>query len=127
MSKITDELNKLITLETTSNMTAEQQAYVSGLSDALDIVLQYSDEDYVIGKRYFVLMPDGKYHAKIEEMRLYRITNKKRLCYCFSTDLDSENPRPSLVLSSKSNLILRVYKSKEEAEKNIDCLWRRSR
>ena len=127
MNKITDELKKLITLETTSNMTAEQQAYVSGLSDALDIVLQNTDEDYVIGKRYFVLMPDGKHHAKIEEMRLYKITNKKRFCYCFSTDLESDYPHPSLVLSSKDTLILRVYKSREEAEKNIYSLWRRSR
>lgn len=127
MNKIAEELNKLITLQITSDMTADQQAYVAGLSDALDIVLQYSDEDFVIGKRYFVLMPDGKHHAKIEEMRLYKITSRKRLCYCFSTDLESNCPRPSLVLSSKSNLILRVYKTKEEAEKNIDSLWRRSR
>ena len=110
-------------------MTAEQSAYIAGLSDALDIVLKYSDDDYTIGKRYFVLMPDGKHHAKIEEMRLYRITHKKRDCYCFTRLLGNATncESPSLVLSSKSSLLLRVYKTKEEAEQNIDRLWRRSR
>ena len=43
MNKIAEELNKLITLQITSDMTAVQQAYVAGLSDALDIVLQYEN------------------------------------------------------------------------------------
>lgn len=127
MKRVIEELNKQITINSSLDMTDEQSSYVAGLSDALDIVLKYSEEEFTLNKRYFVLMPDGYHHAKIEEMKLYKITSRKRECYCFTRKLNDPfcNVTPDLVLSSKDSLLLRVYKTREDAEKNIDCLWRR--
>lgn len=127
LNKIIEELNQKITLETSPNMTSEQEYYVAGLSDALDIIKSYIENSYIIGNTYFVLMPDGKHNNKVVEMRLYKINRKKRCCYCFTAQLKDTNcPNPDLVLSNETNLKLRVYKTKEEAEKNKDNkLWRR--
>lgn len=110
-------------------MTTEQEHYIAGLSDALDIVKANIENSYVIGNTYFVLMPDGKYNTKVVEMRLYKINKKKRCCYCFTERLNNFNyPNPDLVLSSETSLKLRVYKTKEEAERNKNNnFWRRNR
>lgn len=107
-------------------MTSEQEHYIAGLSDALDIVKAHIEDNYIIGNTYFVLMPDGKHNNKVVEMRLYKINKKKRCCYCFTSQLkDTHCPNPDLVLSNETSLKLRVYKTKEEAEKNKDNkLWR---
>lgn len=125
--KIIEALNQKITLETSINMTPEQESYVAGLSDALEIVKSNIDDRYVIGNTYFVLMPDGEHSNKVVEMRLYKINRQKRCCYCFTKQLNSFNyPNPDLVLSSEASLKLRVYKTRDEAMKNIDNkLWRR--
>lgn len=129
MQKIIEALNQKITLETSINMTTEQEHYIAGLSDALDIVKANIENSYVIGNTYFVLMPDGKYNTKVVEMRLYKINKKKRCCYCFTERLNNFNyPNPDLVLSSETSLKLRVYKTKEEAERNKNSnFWRRNR
>lgn len=129
MQKIIEALNQKITLETSLNMTSEQEHYIAGLSDALDIIKAHIEDDYIIGNTYFVLMPDGKYNTKVVEMRLYKINKKKRCCYCFTKELKEYNyTTPDLVLSSKTSLKLRVYKTKEEAEKNKNNnFWRRKR
>lgn len=129
MQKIIEALNQKITLETSINMTTEQEHYIAGLSDALDIVKANIENSYVIGNTYFVLMPDGKYNTKVVEMRLYKINKKKRCCYCFTERLNNFNyPNPDLVLSSETSLKLRVYKTKEEAERNKNNnFWRRNR
>lgn len=108
-------------------MTPEQEHYVAGLSDALNIIKTNIEDDYIIGNTYFILMPDGKHNTKVVEMRLYKINRQKRCCYCFTKQLDSFHyPNPDLVLSSEASLKLRVYKTKEEAERNKDNnLWRR--
>lgn len=127
LQKIIEALNQKITLETSLNMTSEQEHYIAGLSDALDIVKAHIKDDYIIGNTYFVLMPDGKYNTKVVEMRLYKINKKKRCCYCFTKELKEYNyTTPDLVLSSETSLKLRVYKTKEEADINKNNnLWRR--
>lgn len=127
LQKIIEALNQKITLETSLNMTSEQEHYIAGLSDALDIVKTHIEDGYIIGNTYFVLMPDGKYNTKVVEMRLYKINKKKRCCYCFTEQLKNFNyPNPDLVLSSETSLKLRVYKTKEEADINKNNnLWRR--
>lgn len=127
LQNIIEALNQKIILETSLNMSPEQEHYVAGLSDALDIIKANIEDGYIIGNTYFVLMPDGNYNNKVVEMRLYKINRQKRCCYCFTKELNvSHYPNPDLVLSSEASLKLRVYKSKEEAEKNRDNkLWRR--
>lgn len=127
LQKIIEALNQKITLETSLNMTSEQEYYIAGLLDALDIVKANIEDSYVIGNTYFVLMPDGKYNTKVVEMRLYKINKQKRCYYCFTEQLKNFNyPNPDLVLSSETSLKLRVYKTKEEADINKgNNLWRR--
>lgn len=129
LQKIIEALNQKITLETSFDMTSEQEHYIAGLSDALDIVKAHIEDNYIIGNTYFVLMPDGKYNTKVVEMRLYKINKKKRCYYCFTKQLKNLNyPNPDLVLSSETSLKLRVYKTKEEAERNKNNnFWRRNR
>lgn len=61
LQKIIEALNQKITLETSLNMTSEQEYYIAGLLDALDIVKANIEDSYVIGNTYFVLMPDEKF------------------------------------------------------------------
>lgn len=128
MQKIIEELNRKIILESSHEMTKEQEYYVAGLSDALEIIQQNIEDDYIIGRTYYVLMPDGKYDTKIEKMRLYRINKKKRWSYCFTKYLTGDVVSPDLVLSSKTSLNLRIYKNREDAERNRNNnFWRRNR
>lgn len=83
LQQIIEALNQKITLETSLNMTSEQEHYIAGLSDALDIVKANIEDSYVIGNTYFVLMPDGKYNTKVVEMRLYKINKKETLLLLF--------------------------------------------
>lgn len=128
MQKIIEELNRKIILESSHEMTKEQEYYVAGLSDVLEIIQQNIEDDYIIGRTYYVLMPDGKYNTKIEKMRLYRINKKKRWSYCFTKYLTGDVVSPDLVLSSKTSLNLRIYKNREDAERNRNNnFWRRNR
>lgn len=128
MQKIIEELNRKIILESSHEMTKEQEYYVAGLSDALEIIQQNIEDDYIIGRTYYVLMPDGKYNTQIEKMRLYRINKKKRWSYCFTKYLTGDVVSPDLVLSSKTSLNLRIYKNREDAERNRNNnFWRRNR
>lgn len=128
MQKIIEELNRKIILESSHEITKEQEYYVAGLSDALEIIQQNIEDDYIIGRTYYVLMPDGKYNTKIEKMRLYRINKKKRWSYCFTKYLTGDVVSPDLVLSSKTSLNLRIYKNREDAERNRNNnFWRRNR
>lgn len=128
MQKIIEELNRKIIVESSHEMTKEQEYYVAGLSDALEIIQQNIEDDYIIGRTYYVLMPDGKYNTKIEKMRLYRINKKKRWSYCFTKYLTGDVVSPDLVLSSKTSLNLRIYKNREDAERNRNNnFWRRNR
>ncbi len=125
MQKVIEELNRRITDETTTNMTKEQEYYVSGLSDALEIVKSCYDSEFVIGRTYFVLTLDRFNNARVEKMRLYRINKKKRMSYCFTRYLTGDVVKPDLVLCSEGSLKLRVFTSREEAEKNrSSVLWR---
>lgn len=49
LQKIIEALNGKITSETTLNMTKEQEYYVAGLSDALEIVKSCYESEFVIG------------------------------------------------------------------------------
>lgn len=117
MQSIIDAINAKITVETSLNMTTEQEYYIAGLSDALEIVKEHMEQDYAIGKTYYVIMPDDFNDVKIEQMRLYRINKKKKLAYCFTRYLTGNVSAPDLVLYSKGSLKLRVHETKEEAEK----------
>lgn len=126
LHKVIDALNSKITSETHSNMTKEQEYYVIGLADALEIVKEISEERYVIGRTYYVLIPDKLYGVNVEPMKLYRINHKKRTSYCFTRHLTGNEVTPDLVLNSEGSLKLRVFNTREEAEKNKNIfLWRR--
>ena len=125
LQKVIEALNGRITAETTLNMTKEQEYYVAGLSDALEIVKSCYESEFVIGCTYFVLTLDRFNNAQVEEMRLYRINKKKRWSYCFTRYLTGDTVNPDLVLCSEGCLKLRVFTSREEAEKNkSSVLWR---
>lgn len=121
MQKIIDKLNSMITMETSTNMTSEQEYYVAGLADALQVIEEMLAEELSIGKTYFVIMykDDEPY---IEEMKLYRINDRNKKTYCFTKNIDSNSPTPDLVLASEHSLKARVFNSQEEAERGKDLL-----
>lgn len=108
--------------------TKEHESYVAGLADALEIIKETINGGLVIGEIYYVLMPKGETEATIVPMKLYRINQKTKKSYCFSKELRDYNhlysPSPDLVLYSQTSIKLRVFKSREEAEKNMNILWR---
>ena len=126
MQEIIDRINRKIVLETAPNMTSEQEHYISGLADAVQIIKECIEDNPIIGKRYFVIM----YHDKekrnpyVEEMMLYRINYKKKTSYCFTRNLSNKNPTPDLVLSSKEGLALRVFETREKAESRKYLAWK---
>ncbi len=125
LQKIIEALNGKITSETHFNMTKEQEYYVAGLADALEIVKNVSEEQYVVGRTYYVLTLDKYNMAQVEPMRLYRINRKKRLSYCFTRYLTGDIVTPDVVLNSEGSMKLRVFTTREEADKNKgSVLWR---
>ena len=122
MQEIINKLENMILLETKPNMTKEQEYYVAGIADALEVVKKYSSNDLIVGKHYFVIMykNNKKNNPYIEEMKLYRINKKQRQVYCFTRNLKGHNETPDLVLASKAGLTMRVFESKIEAERNKD-------
>lgn len=116
LEKITEKLNRMINVESAATMTAEQEHYVAGLSDALRVVEDYADEQLVIGHKYYVIMKNKVQIPKyiVKEMQLYRINyNKQKVSYCFTDDFD--NPTPSLVLYSEIGLKKRVFRKYDDA------------
>lgn len=65
LQKVIEALNGRITAETTLNMTKEQEYYVAGLSDALEIVKSCYESEFVIGRTYFVLTLDRFNNAQV--------------------------------------------------------------
>ena len=125
MKEIIEKIKSKIMLESSSHMTKEQEYYVSGLADALQIIEDSLDKELKIGNTYFVIMQDNNGFPYVEEIRLYRINKKKRWSYCFTRYLTGDYPCPDLVLSSKGGLMMRVFKSKEEAESRKSLVqWR---
>lgn len=120
MQRIIDKINHRIITETSIDMTPEQEAYVSGLADAIEIIREEYNDSLKVGNIYYVLMPPkcNETYTKIIPMRLYRINKKSKWAYCFSDDINpsSKNPYPSLVLYSKESLKRRVFSTREEAE-----------
>lgn len=108
-------------METSTNMTSEQECYVAGLADALQVIEEMLAEELSVGKTYFVIMyKDDKPY--IEEMKLYRINDKSKKVYCFTKNIDYKSPTPDLVLTSEHSLKARVFNSRDEAERGKDLL-----
>ena len=116
MDEIIDILKSKILLESAPGMTEAQTYYVAGLSDALQIIEDYLENNLQIGKQYYVITHKDM-DAKVELMTLYRINHKTKNAYCFTRDKD--NPNPDLVLYSKGGLKLRVFDDYITAEKSI--------
>ena len=118
MQEIIEKLNRMILLETHANMSKEQECYVAGIADALQVIEEHMGNDLIIGKHYFVIMykDNNRYDPYVEEMKLYRINKKRKQVYCFTRNLKNNNSTPDLVLASKGGLAMRVFKTREEAE-----------
>ena len=63
---------------------------------------------------------------KVVKMRLYKITQKYKMYYNFTADINNMRNRNDLTLSNQQSIKMRVFKTREEAEshKNI-MVWRR--
>ncbi len=116
MQEIIEILKRKIVVESSANMTDEQQSYIVGLSDALQIIEEYCSGQLIIGHKYYVISYIDK-QPKVEYMTLYRINNKQKCAYCFTRN--HQHPTPDVVLYSKSGLKLRVFNDYESAQNGI--------
>jgi len=136
MQEIIKELMSKISSETTKTITSEMQFYIAGLADALEVVRKRINDKLVPGNEYYVLMPVGETRGRPTaqnefrplKMFLYQIKIKKsgREIYCFSVaeETDWFCGSDLIQFSNPTTLKLRVFKSKEEAEKHKDTkLW----
>lgn len=123
MQEIIEKLKNKITLETTANMTSEQEYYVTGLCDALQILEEAKEDDLKVGHKYFVIMfhdTTNQTNPYIQEMKLYRINNKQKRTYCFTKNLTTNhNCQPDLMLYNKGSIKMRVHETYADAEKSI--------
>lgn len=121
MQDIIYRLKDMIAKNQSQEMTPEQQQYVVGLQDALDLIENSVADNLIIGNTYFVIMyrNGDKYLPYIEEMKLYKISQKSVKCsYCFTRNLNItkySSGTPDLVLASKKGLAERVFFTKEQA------------
>lgn len=116
MKDIIEEIERKISIEKSPNLSIEQKCYLSGMADALEIVKSHYNRLLVPGKNYFVLTHQGT-DIQIENMTLYRITQKKKVSYTFTRDYS--NPTPDLILYGKYGIQLRVFNDYQSAEKGI--------
>lgn len=125
MNDVIDKLKRLILLNTKSEMTSEQEHYVTGLADALELIESSVADNLIIGNRYFVIMyKNGDIHMPyVTEMKLYKISSGSiKKSYCFTFNLANgkyHSNHPDLVLASRKGLAERVFFTKEQAEKHI--------
>lgn len=103
-----------------------QEYYVAGLSDALGIIMKHLNKQLTIGSYYYVIMPKDDVTNKIVKMRLYKITQKQKLYFSFTSNNISKYPTNDLTLSNPKSIQMRVFDSEEEAHKNKGIMiWRR--
>lgn len=125
MNDIIEKLKNMIAVNTSTNMTSEQEYYVSGLADALELIESSVADNLIIGNRYFVILyENGDIHLPyVREMKLYKISQGTvKSSYCFTFNLNSGkyiSNSPDLVLASKKSLTNRVFFTKEQAERFV--------
>lgn len=120
------ELQDKITLEMAGIKDDNQEHYVTGLSDALGIIMHHLNEQLTVGSEYYVVMPEDAVTNKVVKMRLYKITQKNKLYYSFTADKRLNCPTNDLTLSNPQSIKMRVFETEEEAEKHKSIMiWRR--
>lgn len=121
MQDIIYKLKDKILENQSQEMTVEQERYVAGLKDALELIENSVADNLIVGNTYFVIMyrNGDKYLPYIEEMKLYKVSQKSMKCsYCFTRKLHIAkycSGTPDLVLASKKGLAERVFFTKEQA------------
>lgn len=115
-----------ITTESVRTLDECHEHYLAGLSDALGIIADYANKDLVVGNTYYVVMPQDEATNKVVQMRLYKITQKYKMYYSFTADINNMRNRNDLTLSNQQSIKMRVFKTREEAEAHKDIMvWRR--
>lgn len=121
MRRIAEKLQTMIDIQSCSEMNENQIYYVSGLADALQVVKEFMDKELVLNHVYFVIMfkDDNKNSPYVTKMRLYKISRKSKLCYCFTQYLSGKTTSPDLILYSSGGLATRVFSTQEAAEQAL--------
>ena len=123
MREALKKIYKKIELNAIGEQTQWKQGYAKGLADAVNMIEDGIDNLIVPNNNYFVIVYDGdKNFPYVEEMRLYKISAKKRKTYFFSRNLYANffnTKTPDLILASKNGLRKRVFFTREDAEKSI--------
>lgn len=121
MRRIVEKLQTMIDIQSCSEMNENQIYYVSGLADALQVVKEFMDKELALNHVYFVIMfkDDNKNSPYVTKMRLYKISRKSKLCYCFTQYLSGKTTSPDLILYSIGGLSTRVFSTQEAAEQAL--------
>lgn len=71
-------------------------------------------------------MPQDEATNKVVQMRLYKITQKRKMFYSFTAEINTMRNSNDLTLSNQHSIKMRVFKTQEEAEAHKDIMfWRR--
>ena len=117
-NRLISEIQQRIKDESSINMTPEQEAYVVGLADALEIAQRNEAAKPKIGRKYFVIQYDKRNRsASVCGMTLHKITETKNgMNYCFA------KPPPDsgeVVLHTDLGIKSRVFDTQEDAMNGI--------
>lgn len=103
-----------------------QEHYVAGLSEALGVIMYHVSKQLNVGSEYYIVVPADSVSNKVVKMRLYKITQKRKMYYSFTMSSAMNAPTNDLTLSNAQSIKMRVFDTKEEAEKNKHIMvWRR--
>lgn len=114
-----EEIEHKINLGLNKKINTEQENYIAGLSDALEIFKKYRDM-YEVGKYYFIIIKDENSYDKIERMKLYKIVHTiAKKTYCFK---NTEYPNKIIVFNNENNMRKRVHRTYEDAENYLNTI-----
>lgn len=101
-------------------MYESEIAYISGLADEIEIIEKEKDDQYYVGRDYYVLLFDeSSRETVISKMRLYRINQtENKTTYSFRA-------KGFLIVNlySRAGLKNRVYYTYEDAERGKDHVY----
>lgn len=123
----TSEQELLEKLQDLIDRHLDDEDYRYGICEAYNLVADHFQNTYHAGDIYWVVMENPITKERyVQKLKLYRINQtSQKTAYCFTDRLRAvgANLDHVLTLSSPRSMKLRVYKTEEEAQRNINIAF----
>lgn len=125
MREAIDKLDQKLYICNIGEITEWKAGFIAGIEYSKKIINESIDDLIVVGGIYFVIIYEGgnEFMPSIQEMKLYKITGKKRKSYSFSKNLNANvlnTAKADVVIMSGKSFRKRVFFTKDQAQKILD-------